>query len=272
MGRTALPRRLPESENVHVEMGAASHVGRVRHVNEDSLLSLDAVAAVADGMGGHAAGDVASALAIQALSAGARPGRATQAAIREGIAAANQAILDEVTAHPERAGMGTTITGIALVEYAGSPHWMVFNVGDSRVYRIADGRAVQLTVDHSEVAELLALGRITAAEAVDHPLRNVVTRSLGTAPAPDVDSWIFPPEEGGDRFVVCSDGLFNELDDATIARLAHTEPVGAAASALVEAAVAAGGRDNVTVVVVAHRPAEDDELTIDTLPRRRFTA
>ena len=111
--------------------------------------------------------------------------------------------------------MGTTATGLAVVNAGGSDHWAVFNVGDSRVYRHLDGRLRLVTVDHSEVQELVDAGLITEAEAGRHPLRNVVTRSLGSEPAPVVDVWVFPPHPG-ERFVICSDGLSGEL---TLARI-----------------------------------------------------
>lgn len=164
--------------------------------------------------------------------------------------------------------MGATITGIALIEYGGTPHWLVFNVGDSRVYRVADGRATQLTVDHSEVAELVALGRITPLEARHHPLRHIVTRSLGVDPPPVPDVWIFPPSAGGDVFVACSDGLTTELDDDRIGAVASAgASPGGTAEELVREAVESGGRDNVTVVVLAAAPSDVDDVSVNTTPR-----
>lgn len=254
--------------DVTIELGAASDTGRVRPCNEDAYLARHQMAAVADGMGGHAAGDVASSCAIEALASivSARSLRAEE--VQMALQSANDAILDEVAVSPDKAGMGTTISGVTLIEYGGSPHWLVFNIGDSRVYRIADGAAVQLTVDHSEVAELVALGKITPAQAVVHPLRNVITRSLGTDPAPSADLWIFPASPSGDTFLACSDGLTNELDDATIAGIV-TGARGPrdAASLLVTRAVDAGGRDNVTAVVLRTAPAADDAALTNTIPR-----
>jgi protein phosphatase len=170
--------------------------------------------------------------------------------------------------------MGTTVTGIALVDHFGSPHWLVFNVGDSRVYRLDDGGVRLLTHDHSEVQELVDAGRLTDAQARVHPLRNIVTRSLGTDPAPEMDVWLFPPNPG-DSFLLCSDGLTNELDDAGILDLWRNRRSASAATAadsLVEAAVDAGGRDNVTVVVVrtAGDATDDDAALATTGPRSRF--
>jgi protein phosphatase len=163
--------------------------------------------------------------------------------------------------------MGTTATGLVVVNAGGSDHWAVFNVGDSRVYRYLDGRLRLVTVDHSEVRELVDAGLITEAEAARHPMRNVVTRSLGSDPAPTPDVWVFPPHPG-ERFVICSDGLSGELSLARISELvaAHDDPQ-QCAEALVRAAVEAGGRDNVSVIVVALDADEQDTEDVDTAPR-----
>lgn len=263
------------SADLQLRAAAATHVGNVRSINEDASLVLPELAIVADGMGGHACGDVASALTVAAFAdlAGSRPLRAED--VVNAVARANGSILDEADAHPAKAGMGTTVTGIALVEQGGSPHWLVINVGDSRVYRIAAGGAAQLTVDHSEVAELVAAGQITPAQARVHPLRNIVTRSLGTEPGPVVDTWLVPVAPD-DLFVVCSDGLSGELEDEVIGELAAGSLTDGAsleevAQRLVAAAVDHGGRDNVTAVVVAapRGPARDAEVT--TQPRSELS-
>jgi protein phosphatase len=164
--------------------------------------------------------------------------------------------------------MGTTATGLAVVSAGGSDHWAVFNVGDSRVYRFVGGELSLVTVDHSEVQEMVDAGLITEQEALRHPLRNVVTRSLGTEVMPTPDVWVFPPYPG-ERFVICSDGLSNELSLDDIRRIvAGVDDPQEAAVALVRAAVDAGGRDNVTVIVVALDPGEDEEdFDADTAPR-----
>jgi protein phosphatase len=169
--------------------------------------------------------------------------------------------------------MGTTLCGVAMVEYGGAPHWVVFNIGDSRVYRIACGEAVQLTVDHSEVAELVARHEISPDQARTHPLRHVVTRSLGVDPLPPADVWIFPPSAEGDVFLACSDGLTNELSDSQIAAIVTDarSPRDAAAQ-LVAAAVDAGGRDNVTAVLAVLAPDDVvDELSVTTTPREAWS-
>ena len=236
--------------SLQVRSGAATDVGRVRGHNEDSLLAGPSVFAVADGMGGHAAGEVASRLAIEAIGEVADRDDLVSDDVTEAVGEAHARILRSASRHPEQSGMGTTLTGLAAVTDDGASQWAVFNVGDSRVYRYAGGQLTQVTVDHSEVRELVDAGLITPEEAAHHPLRNIVTQSLGASWAPQVDLWVFP-REPGERFVVCSDGLTGELTDAEISSLlvTHDDPQDAA-SALVEAAVAAGGRDNVTVVTV----------------------
>jgi len=250
--------------------GAASDRGLVRAVNEDSLMAEPPVFLVADGMGGHAAGDVASRLAVAAF---AGLGGAERLKVEDALAAvarANRAILDSAREDRSRAGMGTTLAGLAVVAAAGSEHWMAFNIGDSRVYRLSADGLRQLTADHSEVAELVATGRMSPEEARTYPRRHVVTRSLGTEPPPETDCWVFPPE-ASERFIVCSDGLTGELSDLEIGTAAReiVDPQ-SLAQALVDRAVAAGGHDNVTVVVVDGRSGASvpDEDTTPGPPRR----
>jgi protein phosphatase len=237
---------------VTITAGAGTHPGLVRSANEDSMVTTPLFAAVADGMGGHAAGEVASRLAVECIAELAAQPAPRPDDVVEAIARANHRILEQGATHRELAGMGTTLSGIGLVDVAGTPQWIVFNVGDSRVYRYADGTLAQLSVDHSEVAELLAAGQLSADEARDYPRRNVVTRSLGSDPPPRPDVWVFPPQPG-ERFLICSDGLTLELSDAQIAAVLEKYPdPPTAARELIEHALAAGGRDNVTAIVVAH--------------------
>jgi protein phosphatase len=247
--------------------GAATDVGRVRQHNEDNLLARDSVFVVADGMGGHAAGEVASGIVVETMAGLLEKARLRPEDIVTALGEANTRILQSVARHPERTGMGTTATGLAVVSAGGSDHWAVFNVGDSRVYRLLGGELSLVTVDHSEVQEMVDAGLITEQEAARHPLRNVVTRSLGTETMPQPDVWVFPPHPG-ERFVLCSDGLSNELSREEIQRVAldHDDPQ-QAAEALVRAAVEAGGRDNVTAIVVALDAGDDDGFDVDTSPR-----
>ena len=236
---------------MHAVWGAATDTGRHRERNEDSFLAEGRVFAVADGMGGHAAGDVASGMAIDALRPLADADVLSTRELTQVIQSANDAIVSHGFEHAPTTGMGTTVTGVALVSGDDTPLWAVFNVGDSRVYRFSDGRLTQVTVDHSEVQELMDAGRMTPEQARSDPRRHIVTRALGTLPAPPVDIWILPLEPG-EQFVVCSDGLTEELTDPQIEKLlsAATTPAEAAAN-LVDEALRAGGHDNVTVVVVA---------------------
>jgi PPM family protein phosphatase len=226
--------------------GVATSVGRVRRVNEDSYLAVPPIYAVADGMGGHGSGDVASRLAVEALARCVELRPLFTEAVLHALEEANQVIVGRAEP-PSR--MGTTVTGLAGLEAAGGDQLMVFNVGDSRVYRLADDRIEQLTVDHSEVQELVTAGVLTRQQARTHPRRNIVTRALGSGPSLQADHWTLPAV-GGDRFLICSDGLFGELPDEVILPLLAVGPPGQSAEALVAAANDAGGRDNITAVVV----------------------
>lgn len=233
-----------------VVVGARTDVGHHRSLNEDALLVGERVWAVADGMGGHAAGDVASRLAVTSLMELDVLGELQPDEVSAAVIRANDAIVQHGLQHPEARGLGTTLTGLAEVSVAGVPHWAVFNVGDSRVYRYAGGTLQRATVDHSEVEELLAEGLIDAEQARTHPARHIITRSVGMRPSPPVDVWVLP-QTPGERFLLCSDGLNSELDDERIAAvLAEHADARAAASALVEAVLATDARDNVTVLVV----------------------
>ncbi len=247
----------------------ATDVGRVRAHNEDAGLVTPDLVAVADGMGGHAAGEVASGLAVEALRSVGGTGELRPKDVLDAVTAANDAILRSAAQHPQQNGMATTLAGLARVTVGGSPHWAAVNIGDSRIYRVVDGRLAQVSKDHSEVAELVTLGLLTPEEALVHPARNIVTRCLGRDPLEPVDSWVFPPHPG-ERFLLCTDGLTNELRDTAIARiLGDGDDPQAIADALVAAAVEAGGRDNVTVVVVLGSPASDaaPEADEETAPR-----
>jgi PPM family protein phosphatase len=246
---------------IHFSHGAATSVGRVRQVNEDSYLAVPPLFVVADGMGGHGSGDLASRIAIEDMSACVALRPLFAEAVLTALEHANRHIIER----DEASRMGTTATGLAALETAGGDHLMVFNVGDSRVYRLSGGRLEQLTVDHSEVQELVLAGVITKEQARTHPRRNVVTRALGSDAGLMPDHWLLPAI-GGDRYLVCSDGLFSELPDEVILPLLAAGTPQQAADALVSAANDAGGRDNVTVVVVDIE-SDDDGADERTLPR-----
>jgi protein phosphatase len=227
-------------------MGAATDVGRVRDGNEDAYLVDDVMGlvAVADGIGGHRAGEVASATAIEALRSAITSGRT----LREAIEDANEAVFAKAQTDINLRGMGTTLTVGTLV--AGNTI-LLGHVGDSRGYLLHDGELRQVTVDHSLVEELVQEGRLTADEAAVHPQRSIITRSIGTDPAVDVD--VYPVELSvGDRVLLCSDGLTDMVHPEEIAATLRREDDPARASAaLVDAANQAGGVDNITVVIVA---------------------
>lgn len=243
-----------------LHVSAASNVGRVRQVNEDSFFAKSPAFFVADGMGGHAYGDRASQTVARTFENAIhdetplRPER-----ILELIDDANEQVQGLITeADGPGAVAGTTLAGIAIVdvdEIGGDElHWMIFNVGDSRVYGWNGRSLIQVTVDHSAVQEMVAMGLITPADALIHPDRNVITRAVGSERHVDTDIWLMPTR-GHQVFLVCSDGLTKELDDqqiaeAMIAYAAEEEPTLTLSEALVEAAVEAGGRDNITVVIV----------------------
>ncbi|GIG26964.1 PP2C family protein-serine/threonine phosphatase [Cellulomonas denverensis] len=236
--------------------GSATDRGRVRALNEDSLLAHPPVFLVADGMGGHEAGDVASRLAVEEFAQTAGLTSVEPADLQRCFQRAAARIRDAF----ERREGGTTVAGVALAEQDGVAHWLVFNVGDSRVYRwSADDRQLrQLSVDHSVVQELIDAGRLDPQDAEQHPERHVLTRALGTGNDPEPDYWLLPARPG-DRVLLCSDGLSNELSAEQVAVvLADGADAAETAAALVRLAVQAGGRDNTTVVVVdAHAGPEN---------------
>jgi len=230
------------------QWGAATDTGRIRQANEDSYLAVDGLFAVADGMGGHQAGEVASRSALESLHGSfVVSGTDVLVAAVEG---ANQTVLTASLNDATLAGMGTTLVAMALVDAAGRDAIGVVNVGDSRLYLLTDGDMAQITEDHSLVATMERQGRITAAEAAVHPQRNILIRALGIDGSVLVDSWEILPVVG-DRYLLCSDGLFNEVEDnriaATLRRLADPNE---ACRELVRLANEGGGRDNITCVIV----------------------
>jgi protein phosphatase len=228
-----------------VNIGVATHPGRKRRHNEDTYVAEPPLFAVADGMGGAKAGEVASGLAAAALKEGAADGASGEERVTSLIQEANRRVFRRANEDREAAGMGTTMT-VALVEQ----DRVVFgHVGDSRAYLIRKGAIEQLTDDHSLVAELVRSGRLTPEEAEAHPQRSVITRAVGTEPDVDVDTFAIEPAEG-DLFLICSDGLTDMVDDRAIidAIEQHRDDLDLAAKALVGAANRVGGEDNITVV------------------------
>jgi protein phosphatase len=233
--------------------GASTDTGQVRANNQDAILVAEPVFAVADGMGGHAAGEIASQVAIESLQ---DDDASTRAALESSVRRANRAVWERAGTDADLRGMGTTLCVVALApappddQGASGDRILVANVGDSRVYQFHDGDITQITDDHSLVEDLVREGRLSHEEARTHPQRNILTRVLGNEPDVEVDVWEIVPQRG-DRYLLCSDGLFNEVDDeritAVLRRLADPED---AAHELVALANQHGGRDNVSVVVV----------------------
>jgi PPM family protein phosphatase len=231
--------------------GAATDRGQIRTGNEDQMFAGESLFVVADGMGGHQAGEVASKIAVDRLRAGLDDETPRLADLVTAINEANRDILRAAVSNPDQHGMGTTITSLAVMEDpVDGEVFALANVGDSRTYLFRHGRLRQLTVDHNYVQELVAEGHITRDEARNHPRRNIVTRALGIEPDVRVDSWLVAIVRG-DRFVLCSDGLNDEVHDDEIAEVlaAHDDPQ-EAADELVRRANGNGGRDNITVIVV----------------------
>ncbi len=233
-----------------ITWGSRSHVGRVRSGNEDAVLAADGLWLVSDGMGGHAAGEVASRIVVDTFAPLARRRSLRASDLAAAVHTANEAIRAYGEEHRPARGLGATAAGVASVTVAGTQRWAIWNVGDSRVYRLVDGRLGRATIDHSETEELILEGVISPEEARTHHARHIITRSLGQSGPLQPDLWLLPPA-ASERFVVCSDGLNSEVGDEEIRviLLAHPDAQ-AAADALVEAALAAGGHDNVSVVVV----------------------
>lgn len=243
--------RLADGE-LSLQWSEITHTGRRREINQDAVLTLYPLFVVADGMGGHIGGEIASASAVDRLRAVAEKGDVSPKTIEKALARA----VADIGTHPETTdeGTGTTVTGVYLDTTTTEPTWVTLNIGDSRVYLFRDGGLAQVTTDHSVVQELMAAGRLSPEEAENHPYGNVITRAVGPSDgvAPD---YIRLDVLDGDRFVVCSDGLTKELTDYGILHflLQHEDPT-EAADAMLEAALENGGRDNVTIVVLnVHR-------------------
>ena len=241
---------------VDLHHGSASEVGHVRKVNEDSFLVAPPVFVVADGMGGHSGGDVASRIVVEEFARLADEGydpRRGAEHVADTLSRAQVRILQYAEAHrgtDPRWHAGTTCVAAVLVEEREDTLWMLVNLGDSRIYRFDDGKLVQVSVDHSVVQELIDAGEITAEEATTHPERHVITRALGSPEGVAPDFFLLPLP-AAERLLLCSDGITGMIDDAVIEDiLERIHDPRDAADALVQAALDAGGRDNATAVVV----------------------
>lgn len=226
----------------------ATETGRRRDTNQDSFLAEFPLFVVADGMGGHAGGELASQCAVARLRELIEAGEVTPGSIERAL----QRATEDIAAHPETTdeGTGTTVTGVFVTEADDEPGWTSLNIGDSRVYLLRDDALAQVTTDHSVVAELVASGRLSPEEAESHPYSNVITRAVGASET-TVPDYVALGLRSGDRFVICSDGLTKELTDYGILHFldAHPDPAGAV-RAMMKAALDNGGRDNITIIVL----------------------
>jgi serine/threonine protein phosphatase PrpC len=237
------------------EAAGATDQGRTRRTNEDFYgLELDNTGGVCnfvvcDGMGGAAAGEVASKMAVEAMLQAMNHGPLTQETFQQAVDAANDRVHRSAEQDPSRAGMGTTLVAMAT---RGGHAW-VAHVGDSRCYRFRDGKLERLTRDHSLVDEQVRLGQLTPAQAEVSPMRNVITRAVGTQDEVDADVIDFVVTQG-DLYLLASDGLMREVDDQRIAGILHTAgDLQQTCAQLIETANQAGGRDNITCVLVRGR-------------------
>ena len=259
---------MPAGAMLTLAIGAATDVGNLRGQNEDAHIAEQHLFAVADGMGGHNAGEVASSMAIEHLRSIALSGVTSAEAFAQVVRDLNSAIYASATSTTDQRGMGTTLTAAALLTSTSDtdqPSQIVIaNVGDSRTYLLRSGELRQMSVDHSYVQELVTEGLLTVDEARTHPRRNIVTRALGIDEQVSVDTWTIPMFDG-DRFMLCSDGLVDEvpLDEITEMMREHSAPQ-QVAERLVSAAKRHGGRDNITVIVVdVNINAAAQEVVVD---------
>lgn len=244
-----------------IKFGVKTDLGRIRENNEDKsdfyepedptlLAARGCFYAVADGMGGHAAGQIASELALKTVIASYYDSETDDIpnALLEALSAANMTVHNVAIMVPDRSGMGTTMTAAVVAE----DRVYVGQVGDSRAYLVRDGAIRQVTFDHSWVAEQVRMGTLTTEEAESSPYRNVITRSIGTQPQVEPDVFV-EEASAGDVWVLCSDGLTGHVQDEEIRHIASTQPPTEAARQLIELANSRGGRDNITVLVFAIR-------------------
>jgi protein phosphatase len=254
-------------EGLTIAWAAATDTGKRRTANEDSFVATSPLFAVADGMGGHAAGDLASAAVVERLAEVVAADFLAPRTIERALERAT----DDITgiAGDSELGVGTTVTGAVLTMQDDEAYFAVFNIGDSRVYSFERNELIQVTVDHSVVQELVEAGALTPAEAEHHPDSNIITRAVGFNSRPSPDFWMLPVRAGL-RLLVCSDGLTKELSDERI-RLHLAAGLSAAetAHALIDGALAAGGRDNVTTIVVDVVSAPNRLDIDDTAPRAK---
>jgi PPM family protein phosphatase len=233
---------------IELSWAEVTDTGRRREANQDAVLTSYPLFVVADGMGGHIGGEIASASTIDRLRAMVEGGGVNPRNIEKALVRA----VKDITSHPEATddGTGTTLTGVFLDTSQNPPHWVTLNIGDSRVYLLRDDEIVQITTDHSVVQELVAAGRLSPDEVENHPYGNVITRAVGPSESVKPD-YVRLDVIDGDRFVICSDGLTKELTDYGIRHFLdeNADPADAV-QAMLTAALDNGGRDNITIVVL----------------------
>ena len=232
----------------HVRFSATTHVGRVRKVNEDSILTLPehGIWVVADGMGGHAAGDFASQAVVDSIAMidpDLSPGEMIRA-LRQAIHRAHDVITTEAAAH-DNATIGATVVTLVLTD----GHFAAFWAGDSRLYRLRSGEIEMLTTDHSVVADFVLAGQMTWDEAELHPHSNAITRAVGVGEELELDK-IRGEVMPGDRFLICSDGLTKYAPFAVLTRAMSGTPIETVSEKLLQIALEAGGADNISIIVV----------------------
>ena len=239
----------------YIRAAGATHVGLVRQSNQDNFAFREGTFVLADGMGGHQGGEVAS---FEATSTILESGKINSVAdMVKSVSKANQAILKRAKKEDNLSGMGTTVCVLSeIVGTTGKKRIGIANVGDSRIYRLGNSELTQITQDHSLVGDLVRTGELTQEEAARHPQRNILTRALGIEQDLVIDTWELNPV-AGDKYLLCSDGLFNEIDDEKIAQIlmedAELEKI---AQNLIDHALEAGGHDNITALVLC---VEDQE-------------
>jgi len=242
---------------------AATDIGRVRKLNEDMYYNDPekmGLYIIADGMGGHQAGEVASALAVDTLSGYVRDhlqGSGLGASeienlLRDALVRTNETVYSLATSQPGYAGMGTTV--VACIVREGHAH--IAHIGDSRAYLIREREMKQLTTDHSFVQELLSKGRITEAEAADHPRKNILTRALGTDPAVEIDT-VSLDLRRGDSLMLCTDGISNHVHTQELLNLIADNPPDRACTEIIGLANSRGGFDNMTILIVENTPVQE---------------
>ena len=239
------------------EQYSGSDTGMQRRANEDSLLARSPLFVVADGMGGAQAGEVASRIAVESFDAALEDNGRPEETLATRALAANTRIYELAQSDPDHAGMGTTLTAV----YVGASEVAIAHVGDSRAYCLREGELLRLTHDHSLVDELIRQGRLTPEEAEDHPQRSIITRALGPEAVVEIDTQSFRARPG-DVYLLCSDGLTTMLSEATVAEVLLAYPrLREAGERLIARANEAGGRDNITVILLRLEEVGGDGAT-----------